>query len=147
MALSLTKTKYVVLILAAKKATWIRLLLTEIGLLDKEGQYVEIKVLQESRGIEQIKANAAGQEGETLSRSLANTASLAPNNKNLFSILSSKPLSSTKANNNLTLISLKEDNQGSIALSHNSVFYAHIKHIDIQHHSTRDKVASNRIDM
>ncbi len=44
-ALSSTKAEYVTLTFAAKEATWMRLLLTEIGLLDKEGQYTEIKVL------------------------------------------------------------------------------------------------------
>lgn len=43
-ALSLTKTKYMALILDAKEAIWLRLLPTKIGLLDKEGQYEEIKV-------------------------------------------------------------------------------------------------------
>lgn len=60
MALLSTEVKYVVLTLATKKATWIRLLLTEIGLLDKEGQYVEIKILQGSKRTEQIKADIAG---------------------------------------------------------------------------------------
>lgn len=50
-----------------------RLLLTEIGILDKKGQYMKIKVLKENKGIEQIKANAIGQEGEAPSI-LINTA-------------------------------------------------------------------------
>lgn len=122
-------------------------MLTEIGLLDKKGQYIKIKVLQRSRGIEQIKVNAVRQEREARSRLLANTAFPTPNNENPFSILSPTPPSSTKANNNLTSMSLKGDKQGFIALSHNSVFYACIKHIDIQHYYTRDKVASGRIHM
>ncbi len=44
-------------------------------------------------------------------------------------------------------MSLKGDNQGSIVLSHNPVFHARIKHIDIQHHYIRDEVASGRIDL
>lgn len=44
-------------------------------------------------------------------------------------------------------MSLKGDNQESIALSHNSVFHARTKHIDIQHHYIRDEVASSRIDL
>ncbi len=47
--LSLTEAEYVALTLAAKKTTWMRLLLTKIGLLDKEGQYAEIKVIQRSK--------------------------------------------------------------------------------------------------
>lgn len=37
-----------------------RLLLIEIGLLNKKGQYVEIKVLKNSKRVEQIKADAIG---------------------------------------------------------------------------------------
>lgn len=39
-----TKVEYMILTFAIKKAIWKRLLLTKIGLFDKEGQYVEIKV-------------------------------------------------------------------------------------------------------
>ncbi len=45
MVLLLIEVKYVALTLAAKEAIWMRLLLIEIGLLDKKGQYVKIKVL------------------------------------------------------------------------------------------------------
>ncbi len=51
----MTEAEYVALTLAAKEATWMRLLLTEVGLLDEEGQYAEIKVIQGSKGTEQIK--------------------------------------------------------------------------------------------
>lgn len=62
-----------------------RLLLTEIGLLDKKGQYVEIKVLKDSKGPKQIKANAIRQEDKVPNiltiiaspASLTNTISLA----------------------------------------------------------------------
>jgi kynurenine formamidase len=37
------------------------------------------------------------------------------------------------------------DNQGSIALSKNSVFHARSKHIDIQYHFIRDTVATGEI--
>ncbi len=87
-----------------------RLLLIEIGMLDKEGQYAEIKVLQGSRGIEQIKADATEKEGEAPSRPLANTTAPAPNDKNPFSIPFPMLPSSTKANNNPTLMSPKGDN-------------------------------------
>lgn len=81
-----------------------RLLLIEIGLLDKNGQYAEIKVTK-NRGIEQIKDDAIGQEGEVLSKTLTSSTTLA-------------------ASANLsTLLSLNGDNQGSIALGHNQVFH------------------------
>ena len=44
-------------------------------------------------------------------------------------------------------MSLKRDNQRSIALSHNPVFHARTKHIDIQHYYIRDEVASGEIDL
>ena len=52
-ALSSTEAEYVALTLAAKEATWLRLLLTKIGLLDEDGQYAVIKVAQ-STGTKQI---------------------------------------------------------------------------------------------
>lgn len=45
-ALLSTKAKYVALTLVAKEAIWMRLLLTEIGLLDKDGQNVIIKIIK-----------------------------------------------------------------------------------------------------
>ncbi len=82
------------------------------------------------------------QEGEISSSSLTSNAALAPND-NLF--LSLSPLSflsqaskslanSSLARNDPTPLSLKRDNQGSIALAHNQVFHTRTKHIDIQHY-------------
>lgn len=51
-ALSSIETKYVVITITAKEATWIRLLFIEINLLNKKGQYTEIKVLKDSKGVE-----------------------------------------------------------------------------------------------
>lgn len=42
---------------------------------------------------------------------------------------------------------LKSDNQGSLVLAHNPVFYAKTKHIDIQHHYICDKVAAKKIEL
>lgn len=39
-----------------------RLLITKISVLDKKDHYVEIKVLKDSKRIEQIKADSVGQE-------------------------------------------------------------------------------------
>ncbi len=44
MALSSTKAEYIALTLAAKEATWLRLLLTELGLLQSDQQHALIKV-------------------------------------------------------------------------------------------------------
>lgn len=53
-----------------------------------------------------------------------------------------------KSNSNKPIvISLKSDNQGSIALAHNPAFYSRTKHIDIQYYYFRDEVASKRIKL
>lgn len=44
----------------AKDATWIELLLTKLDLLNKKSQYTEIKVLKDSKKVDQIKTNAIG---------------------------------------------------------------------------------------
>ncbi len=58
---------------------WMGLLLTEIALLNQESQYAEIKVIQESKRKEQIKAANVRQEGKAPSRLLTSNAALAPN--------------------------------------------------------------------
>ena len=108
--LSSKEAEYVARTLRAKEATWMRLLLIEIGLLDKDGQYTIINVMRSTRS-EQIKANAVKQEG-----GVVNT---------LFSIAPNTALTAP------TPISLKGENQESIALAHNPIFHARTKHIDI----------------
>lgn len=49
--------EYIVLILAAKKDTKIRLFLIEISILNTKIWYMEIKVLQKNKRIEQVKVN------------------------------------------------------------------------------------------
>lgn len=44
-------------------------------------------------------------------------------------------------------ISLKDENQRSIALIHNPIYHTQIKHIDIQHHYIRDKVTTRQINL
>ncbi len=104
-ALSSTEAEYMALTLTAKEATWLRLLLTEVGLLDKDGQYAEIKVTKSIR-TEQIRDDVAGQEEEVpSSRTLTSIAAL------------------TTPANPSTSLPLKGNNQGSIALAHNLVFH------------------------
>lgn len=52
------------LTLASKEPTWLRLLLTELGLLLPSDQYAEIKVVEGSTGAAEIKANLRDQEEE-----------------------------------------------------------------------------------
>ena len=61
-ALSSTEAEYVILILALKEATWLRLLLIELDLQLPEDQYAEIKVAKRSKGAKKIKANLRSQE-------------------------------------------------------------------------------------
>lgn len=119
-ALSSTEAKYVALTLASKEATWLRLLLTELGLLLPDNQYAEIKIVEKSTGAAEIKANLQDQEEE---------------------VVVTMPLKEHPP------ISLKGDNQRSIALAHNPVYHARTKHIDIQHHYICDKVAAGRINL
>ena len=39
------------------------------------------------------------------------------------------------------------DNQGAIALAKNPLFHARTKHIDIQHHFVREKVAEGDVEL
>lgn len=45
------------------------------------------------------------------------------------------------------VIVLKGDNQGSIALIHNLVFYSKTKQINIEHHYIRNEFASQKIQL
>ncbi len=114
MALSSTETEYIALTLAAKEVTWLRLLLTELRLLQPDEQHALIKVLEQNKSAQAIQdySNERGGGGESE-----------------------------------IVMPLKGDNQGSIALAHNPVFHSRTKHIDIQHHYIRDKVASKRIEL
>lgn len=81
-----------------------RLLLIEIVLLNKNGQFTMIKVVR-SPGTKQIKADITDQKGDVVN-TLSSTIAPIP-------------------------ISLKGDSQGSIALAHNLVFYICTKYIVI----------------
>lgn len=96
-ALLSTKAEYVSLTLIRKEIIWMSLLLIQIGLLDKEGQYTEIKILKESKKLEQIKYNTATQVGKT-SRTLTNTTSAAFLNASLPLTQALTPMS-LKSNN------------------------------------------------
>lgn len=123
MVLLSTEAEYIALTLAAKKATWLRLLLTELGLLQPGEQHAVIKISERNTCAQAIhqdldRDNACGGE--------------------------EKP--TTEPATSIT-IPPKGDNQGSIAFGHNPVFHARTKHIDIQHHYIRDEVAAQRIEL
>ena len=116
-ALSSTEPEYIALILAAKETTWLRLLLTELGLLQPDQQHTLIKVSEQNSSAHAIEDDlddldtTRGRGGEEI------------------------------------IIQLKGDNQGSMALAHKPVFHSRTKQIDIQHHYIRDEVASKRIEL
>lgn len=116
-ALSSIEAEYIALTLASKEATWLRLLLTELGLLQPGDQHAEIKIVESNSCALAIANDCTAQGGEE------------------------GLLASSRA------IPLKGGNQGSISLAHNHVFHARTKHIDIQHHYIRDKVAAKRIEL
>ena len=66
MALSSTKAEYIALTLVAKKATWLRLLLTELGLLQLDDQHALIKVLEQNTSTQAIQTDLSiEREGKT----------------------------------------------------------------------------------
>ena len=114
-ALLLTGAKYVALTLVAKEVTWLRLLLTKLGLLKASNQYAKIKVIQGNTGTEQILTNIKGQEKEAI-------PSTAPHSKTEKALMIEEALP-FETITNISLL-LKGDNQGSIVLAHNPVFHA-----------------------
>lgn len=112
-ALSSTEAEYIALTLAAKEATWLRLLLTELGVLEADQQHAGVKISGMDSCVQAINSD----------------------------------LSSLNSGDADSTVSLKGDNQGSLALAHNPVFHARTKHIDIQHHYIRDEVAAKRIEL
>lgn len=129
MALSSTKAEYIVLTLAAKEATWLRLLFTELGLLQPDEQHALIKVSQSNTCVQNIQwdLNIArgGEESNVESSNVGNI----------------------DCKEQQMIIPLKGDNKGSIALAHNPVFHSRTKHIDIQLHYIRDEIESRRIEL
>lgn len=88
-----------------------------------------IKVIKNLE-IEQIRVNTAKQEVEVVnifSNTLLNTALTAP--------IATTP------------ISLKVNNQESITLLNNLIFYTHTKQINFQYHYIRNKMDSRKIDL
>lgn len=132
MALSSTEAEYIALTLAAKEATWLRLLLTELGLLQPGEQHALIKISEQNTCAQAIYQDledngCGGEEGPTTEPAKCIT-------------IPTEPATSIT-------IPLKGDNQGSIALAHNPVFHARTKHIDIQHHYICDEIAAQRIEL
>lgn len=129
-ALSSTEAEYIALTLAAKEATWLRLLLTELSFLQPDDQHAKINVVEGNSSASALLEDDTIRGGEA-KQTPVSEATPEGRESNLIS----------------STIPLKRDNQGSIALAHNPVFHSRTKHIDIQHHYIRDEVAARRIDL
>ncbi len=140
-ALSSTEAEYVALSLAAREATWLRLLLTELGLLQPDQQFAEIRVHESNKCVDAILPPAKqyrrpdnGQEIAHEQKSLPQTGAVIPD---LPDIIQSSS----------TSINLRGDHQSSIALANNPVLHTRTKDIDIQHHYIRNEVTIRRINL
>lgn len=86
--------------------------------------------------IEQLEADTIRQEKEIPIRTLTNITAL------------SKPKNLSLTNSHsLKSLFLKDNNQVSIILTHNLIFYIQTKYINIQFHYIYDVVASGNIDL
>ncbi len=121
--LSSTEAEYIALTLAAKEATWLRLLLTEFGLLQPDQQHALIKVSEYNISAYAIHKDLGLKHREE--------------NESVESEKQAAPI----------VIPLKGDNQGSITLARNPVFHSRTKHIDIQHYYICDEVTLKRIEL
>lgn len=145
-ALSSTEAEYIALTLAAKEATWLRLLLTELGLLKAEDKHAKINVSERNSSVQTLKDDIRARGEEEFSTSSESQT------VNAFPTSSESRAANTLfepivIDESTDPISMKGDNQGSISLAHNPVFHARTKHIDIQHHYIRDEVVVGRIDL
>ena len=98
------------------------MLLTKLGFLQSDQQHTLIKISENNKSAHAIHQDLKFKQG-------------------------GKRESESKGNKHPIVIHLKGDNQGSIALAHNRVFYSRTKHIDIQHNYICDEVASKKIDL
>ncbi len=135
-ALSSTEAEYVALSLAVREAIWLRLLLTKLGLLQPDQQFAEIRVHESNQCV-----NAILPPDEQYERP-DNEGDIAHEQKGVVI-----PDLSDTIRSSSTPITLKGDNQSSIALANNPVLNTCTKHIDIQHHYIRDEVISGRINL
>ncbi len=129
-ALSSTEAEYIALTLAAKEATWLRPLLTELGLLQPNQQHALIRVSQNNTSVQSINRDLRDERGGGDEDELVRKIEQAETSKETEIV-----------------VPLKGDNQGSVALAHNPVFHSRTKHIDIQHHYIRNEVEAGRIEL
>ncbi len=119
-ALSSTEAEYVALSLAAREATWLRLLLTELGLLQPDQQFAEIRVHESNKCVDAILPPAKQYQRPD------NEGEITHKQKSLPQIGVIPDLPDTIQSSS-TPITLKGDNQSSIALANNPVLHTRTK--------------------
>ena len=139
-ALSSTEGEYVALSLAVREAIWLRLLLTELGLLTLSDQFAEIHIHKHNKCAEAILLAPIPDQVQPLL-----TDQIQPVSTDEIQPFLTDQIQPLPTNQNLSSIEIKGDNQSSIALAKNPVLHTRTKHIDIQHHYIRDEVSSGRI--
>lgn len=127
--------------LAAQEATWLQLLLTELGLLQPDQQFAEIRVHESNKCVDAILPPAKQYQKPD------NGGEIAHEQKSISQKGAAIPDLLDTTQSSSTPITLKGDNQSSIALAKNPVLHTRTKHIDIQHHYIRDEVTSGRINL
>lgn len=110
------KREYVTLTFLIKEATWIKLLLIKIDLINKKSQYTKIKVLQRIQKVKQIKAKVIREKKKRSLKRYFWTSNVIASNKNCFFLIL---LFSLLLSSNIltTLILSKNNNQGLITLA------------------------------
>ena len=135
-----TEAEYVALSLAAWEATWLRLLLIELGLLTPSKQFAEIHVSKNNKCVEEILPTSAWDQDKPIPDVWDQDKPIADawdQDKPVPDELISKKVP----------ITIKEDNQSSISLANNPVLHMQIKHINIQYYYIRNEVTSGRINL
>lgn len=135
MALFSTETKYITLIFVVKKVTWLWLFLIKLGFLKLNNQHVKINIKEGNSSANTLLKSILIQEGKNFKGEWQSRK------------VNKKHYTAREKLNLITPIFLRGDNQGSITLAHNSVFYSQIKYINIQYHYIRDKVVASRINL
>lgn len=121
-ALSSIKIKYIAFTLAAKKVTWLKLLLTKLSFLKTKDQHIKININEKNSSVQTFKDNIQAQKEEKFSTSLKSQA------VNAFSTSSENQATNTFfksifIDKSIDLISIISNNQSSISLIHNPIFY------------------------
>lgn len=143
-ALSSTEAEYVALSLAAREATWLRLLMTELGLLLPNQQFAKIHIHESNKCADAILSTSEQYRLESRVDQYCDER-VAPQSRptqDEREMQTTNPIPNPSHAEQSSSITLKGDNQSSIALANNPVLHTRTKHIDIQHHYIRDQVTS-----